>query len=170
MFHIRDNTYKMRVLNPLCHATLNGTLRPKSYDTHSSTGKPIRLLQFRNLRFGHIDKRFDHASPVDDYRGQTIECTQYGPRCPQNHVDVGSLLRIPKDLRQDVLEYEDELKCLNLVVTLPEEPACNPQRKLPVVIWIHGGSQTVSFVSAASEVCGKITLMHYAIDGLSGRD
>jgi carboxylesterase type B len=151
----------MRSLNPLYHTTLNATLQPKSYDTHSSNGKSIRVHQFRNLQFGYIEKRFDHASPVDDYRGKTIDCTRYGPRCPQNHVDVGSLLRIPKSVRPDVPETEDEFECLNLVVTIPEEPACDPQTKLPVVIWIHGGSQTVSFVSAASEVCGKVLCHRY---------
>lgn len=49
---------------------------------------------------------------------------------------------------------EDEFECLNLNVTVPH--GTKRGAKLPVLIWIHGGSQTVTFPSAASK-CGDQT-------------
>lgn len=49
---------------------------------------------------------------------------------------------------------EDELECLNLNVTVPGGTASNS--RLPTLIWIHGGSQAVTFPSAASR-CGDQT-------------
>ncbi|KAK5674338.1 hypothetical protein LTS10_012922 [Elasticomyces elasticus] len=149
----------MRVLNPLVHETLRGTLQPIGYSVCSSNGQPVEVLQYRNLKYGHISKRFDRSTEANGYRGETLDCTAWGPRCPQNSVDVGSLLRIPKRIRQVVPEQEDEFDCLNLAVTLPEKAAGNSKQGLPVVVWIPGGSQTVSFVSAASEVCDPSLLV-----------
>ncbi|KAF9871486.1 FAD binding domain-containing protein [Colletotrichum karsti] len=74
---------------------------------------------------------------------------RFSPRCPQIPVDIRHLLRIPPDITLPV-EPEDEFKCLNLDVTAPKEHA---GQKLPVLVWIHGGSQSVTFGSAASGLC-----------------
>ena len=60
------------------------------------------------------------------------------PQCPQNHIDVGYLLRIPSSLDEDQEKFEeDEFHCLNINVSLPAE--FNPTNGLlPVLIWIHG--------------------------------
>lgn len=86
------------------------------------------------------------------------------------NLDVRHLLRIPEDI--DIpREAEDEFECLNLEITCP--PLGEGGGSLPVVIWIHGtfinlildtghagmliipgGSQVVTFCSAASGICG----------------
>ncbi|KAI7759836.1 hypothetical protein LZL87_009159 [Fusarium oxysporum] len=74
------------------------------------------------------------------------------PRCPQVAVDVGHLLRIPPD-HTFPDEPEDEFKCTNLDVVLPDSGPDVRNSNLPVLVWIHGGSQAVTFGSAASGVC-----------------
>jgi hypothetical protein len=61
--------------------------------------------------------------------------TNCRPRCPQAHVDVRHLLRIPEDYEIKE-EPEDELQCLNLDVTVPNEIL--PGNSLPVLVWIYG--------------------------------
>jgi hypothetical protein len=91
------------------------------------------------------------------------------PRCPQVAVDVGHLLRIPPD-HTFPDEPEDEFRCTNLDVVLPDRGPDVINSNLPVLVWIHGksyieplsseakrrtgGSQAVTFGSAASGVCG----------------
>lgn len=91
------------------------------------------------------------------------------PRCPQVAVDVGHLLRVPPD-HTFPHEPEDEFKCTNLDVVLPDRGPDVGNSNLPVLVWIHGkfyvesllseakhgtgGSQAVTFGSAASGVCG----------------
>ncbi|KAM0081766.1 hypothetical protein ACKRZS_006034 [Fusarium odoratissimum] len=74
------------------------------------------------------------------------------PRCPQVAVDVGHLLRVPPD-HTFPHEPEDEFKCTNLDVVMPDRGPDVRDFNLPVLVWIHGGSQAVTFGSAASGVC-----------------
>lgn len=67
-------------------------------------------------------------------------------------MDVRHLLRIPEDFAI-APEAEDELECLNLEITCP--PVSPETGALPVLVWIHGGSQVVTFCSAQSNICGK---------------
>ena len=84
-------------------------------------------------------------------------------------VDVRHLLRIPEDF-EIAPEPEDEFECLNLEITCP--PLSSIKEPLPVIVWIHGsfssfsearkfnelftgGSQIVTFCSAASKICGE---------------
>lgn len=54
-------------------------------------------------------------------------------------------------------EAEDELQCLNLDVTVP---AGTPNdARLPVMVWIHGGSQIVSFGNGASKAGDTIRIV-----------
>jgi hypothetical protein len=62
----------------------------------------------------------------------------YSPQCPQNHVDVGYLLRIPESLDENQEEVaEDEFQCLNLNVSVPGERKAS-EGLFPVLIWIYG--------------------------------
>ena len=71
------------------------------------------------------------------------------PQCPQNHVDVGHLLRIPEALDEGQEEIaQDELNCLNLNVSIPVVKDA-VKKLLPVLVWIHGkfsASQQRGFV------------------------
>lgn len=66
-------------------------------------------------------------------------------------MDVRHLLRIPEDFAL-APETEDEFECLNLEITCP--PVSSMTEALPVLVWIHGGSQVVTFCSAQSKICG----------------
>ncbi|KAK1623735.1 carboxylesterase [Colletotrichum phormii] len=109
------------------------------------------IAQFRGIPYGNIVSRFAEPEPIVALP-QDLNCTEFGPRCPQVKVDVGHLLRIPPEHRLPV-EAEDEFRCLNLDVTVPKSQELLTDQRLPVLVWIHGGSQAVTFGSAASGVC-----------------
>lgn len=69
---------------------------------------------------------------------------KHSPQCPQNHVDVGHLLRIPEILDKDQEELkQDEFECLNLDVSVPARTTYT-KYMLPVLIWIHGETLPIS--------------------------
>lgn len=104
--------------------------------------------QYRGIQYGTIDKRFDNPTLKTDWPGKKIDCQRWGPRCPQNRYDIGHLLRAPEgNIFYD--ETEDEFLCLNLDVTVPANTKSDA--RLPVMIWIHGGSQIISFGNGASK-------------------
>ena len=69
------------------------------------------------------DLRWREPQAVTAWEGAR-DCTQYGPACPQ-----------PKSLFYDVANMNED--CLNLNVWTPAKSAGD---KLPVMVWIHGGS------------------------------
>ncbi|KAI9370700.1 Alpha/Beta hydrolase protein [Aspergillus egyptiacus] len=105
---------------------------------------------FRGIKYASIPGRFERAKPVDGFNGEVVDCTRFGPRCPQVDIDVRHLLRIPEDFVIED-EPEDEFECLTIDITAP--PAGASKGDLPVLVWIHGGSQIVTFCSAASKIC-----------------
>ncbi|KAL1972988.1 hypothetical protein VTN31DRAFT_6530 [Thermomyces dupontii] len=117
----------------------------------------IPINAYRGIKYGTIPARFEraHLAPLEEFRGHTVDATRYGPRCPQVNVDVRHLLRIPEEY-QLAEEEEDEFECLNLDVTVPAN--VSDETPLPVLVWIYGGSQAVTFCSAASGICGKSDL------------
>ncbi|CVK96624.1 related to carboxylesterase [Fusarium mangiferae] len=126
----------------LCHESLRTTL---------SGTEVSGIAQFRGIPYGYIPRRFEEAKKLDQLPGH-LDCTKFGPRCPQIQADVGHLLRIPPHHKLPV-EPEDEFECTNLDVTLPKLDSLSSLDKLPVLVWIHGGSQAVSFGTAASGIC-----------------
>ncbi|KAH7161046.1 Alpha/Beta hydrolase protein [Dactylonectria macrodidyma] len=109
------------------------------------------VVQFRGIPYGQIPERFAQPQTITTYP-ERLDCTRYGPRCPQVPIDVGHLLRIPREHALPI-EPEDEYQCLNLDVVIPKTHLTVATKKLPVMVWIHGGSQAVTFGSAASGVC-----------------
>ncbi|KAI4720990.1 carboxylesterase [Aureobasidium sp. EXF-10727] len=104
--------------------------------------------QYRGVQYGTISKRFEQPTLKASWEGERVDCQRWGPRCPQNKYDIGHLLRAPEgDIFYD--ETEDEFQCLNLDITLPANTPNNA--RLPVMVWIHGGSQIVSFGNGASK-------------------
>ncbi|KAF9889574.1 hypothetical protein FE257_007082 [Aspergillus nanangensis] len=108
------------------------------------------LDQFLGIKYASVPARFERAQPVNSFNGAVVNASKYGPRCPQVDVDVRHLLRIPEDFELPS-EPEDEFECLNLEITGP--PVSYINKPLPVLVWIHGGSQVVTFCSAASKIC-----------------
>ncbi|KAJ5770124.1 uncharacterized protein N7511_002175 [Penicillium nucicola] len=123
------------------NATFKGTQR---------NDQTIPVHQFLGIQYASIPARFERAEPVNTFNGAMIDASKYGPRCPQVDVDVRHLLRIPEDFTI-APEPEDEFECLNLEITAP--PKSSDAGPLPVLVWIHGGSQIVTFCSAASKIC-----------------
>ncbi|KAF2809395.1 alpha/beta-hydrolase [Mytilinidion resinicola] len=134
---------------------------------HASLGARLEGLQvgklwkFRGIPYGTITTRFARACPTQ-LEGK-VDCSRYGPRCPQLNFDVRHLLRIPQDIELPT-EPENEFQCLNLDVTMPPfEPGPNPQL-LPVLVWIHGGSQIATFGSSASGLCDMTRIVSDSVD------
>ncbi|KAK9425344.1 putative Carboxylic ester hydrolase [Seiridium unicorne] len=82
--------------------------------------KSDNVWQFRGLGYASIPRRFASPAPPADPSGD-VDCTRFGPRCPQNNIAARHLLQIPED-EPAPEEDEDELGCLSLDVTMPELP------------------------------------------------
>ncbi|KAJ5674413.1 Carboxylesterase type B [Penicillium maclennaniae] len=136
------------------HATLNATFRGIQPDGQ------VPVHQFLGIKYASVPARFEKSEPVNDLAGAVVDATKYGPRCPQMEIDVRHLLRIPEDFKI-APEPEDEFECLNLEITCP--PLSSVKEPLPVVVWIHGGSQIVTFCSAASKICDPTKLVSDSI-------
>ncbi|KAL2809420.1 Alpha/Beta hydrolase protein [Aspergillus granulosus] len=130
-----------QVRHETLQATFNGI--ETSYD-----GTPVH--HFRGIKYANIPGRFECATPVEGFQGKDVDCSSYGPRCPQVDIDVRHLLRIPEDYEIHP-EPEDEFECLTIDITAP--PRSTHNGDLPVLVWIHGGSQIMTFCSAASGIC-----------------
>ncbi|KGO55122.1 Carboxylesterase, type B [Penicillium expansum] len=127
------------------HLALDGTFKGIQRDDQN-----VPVHQFLGIKYASIPARFEKAEPVRSFDGAVVDSSKYGPICPQPDVDVRHLLRIPEDF-PIAPEAEDEFECLNLEITCP--PKSSITGPLPVLVWIHGGSQIVTFCSAASNIC-----------------
>lgn len=132
----------------LKHETLHATLCGVALD---------HCTQFRGIQYGVVPSRF--AKPeLFVNKDATVDCRKWGPRCPQNKFDIGHLLRAPEGEEIFYDDDEDEFKCLNLDVTVPKGEGRKKGDLLPVLVWVHGGSQIVSFGNGASRV-GDVSRM-----------
>jgi carboxylesterase type B len=98
------------------------------------------VWQFRGLQYASIPERFALPQPPTLLSGY-VNCTSYGPRCPQNPLDFRHMLRIPPE-QHVTARSEDEFACLNLDITLPAHNLVtnSAQRPFPVMVWVHGKS------------------------------
>ncbi|RSL68964.1 hypothetical protein CEP54_002603 [Fusarium duplospermum] len=95
-------------------------------------GRPV--WHFRGIPYGRVPERFHKPEYVALPR--ELGATQFGPQCPQPSVDIGHLLRLPRNLKGPTIE-EDEFN------------------------W---GSQCVTFASAASPVCDPTRFVAESVD------
>lgn len=75
--------------------------------------------------------RFKPPRPHTPARGSVVNAKSYGPACPQEVGDAS-----PPFSYTAVTEVSED--CLNLIIGRPE--GTTQQSKLPVMVWIHGGS------------------------------
>ncbi|KAJ4263527.1 hypothetical protein NW762_006346 [Fusarium torreyae] len=136
---------------------MTGTLIHNTLKTTLQGVETSGVTQFRGIPYGHIPRRFAAAERIQ-HLPTDVDYTEFGPRCPQVPVDVGHLLRIPPH-HKFPWEPEDEFKCTNLDVVMPKPDSLPKSAKLPVLVWIHGGSQAVTFGSAASGICDTTTIV-----------
>ncbi|KAJ5159473.1 Carboxylesterase type B [Penicillium canariense] len=135
----------------VAHQALNAIFQGSQHDEDG-----VSVHKFLGIKYASVPARFERAVPVANFAGAVVDATKYGPRCPQVDIDVRHLLRIPEDFTI-APEAEDEFECLNLEITCP--PASSGCLPLPVLVWIHGGSQVVTFCSAASKICNPTKIV-----------
>jgi len=89
------------------------------------------VLRFRGIRYATA-ARFEPPRPVALDPDAVVDATEAAPACPQPRSRGDRMLGDPyRGIRFD----ED---CLRLSITAPED--ATPASRLPVVVWIHGGS------------------------------
>ncbi|KAK5076647.1 hypothetical protein LTR64_005875 [Lithohypha guttulata] len=104
-----------------------------------------QVVHFRGIPYATIPQRFCKPEIIKDFPGKNVDYTKLGPRCPQIPFDTRDFMQIPKTIAEDQKPDEDELKCTNLNVTCPTASTAN---KLPVFMWIYGGSMTSAYGNA----------------------
>ncbi|KAI0969347.1 putative lipase [Xylaria arbuscula] len=75
--------------------------------------------------------RFKPPRPYTHARGVIVDATSYGPACPQS-IEAAS----PPFLYTEVSEISED--CLNLIIGRPK--GTTKDSRLPVMVWIYGGS------------------------------
>jgi carboxylesterase type B len=86
---------------------------------------------FRGVPYASLDKRWTHSQTKHSLESP-FDATNYGPRCPQGEGQV-----LVTGGVNDPVPGDDEFKCLNLNVAVPQE-ALKERTALPVMVWIHG--------------------------------
>lgn len=107
----------------------------KTIKTHAGTVKGVsngKVLIFRSIRYAQ-SKRFELPTILPESRG-TAEQSERIPVCPQN---LSPFLDEMMG-KADVEQFKAEESCQFLTVTVPKN--ADHQSKLPVLVWIHGGS------------------------------
>ncbi len=79
-------------------------------------------------------ERFKEPVPVEP-SAEPIEALTWSPACPQVPMEI-----LEKLLWQPDAGMEEDEHCQHLSITLPRE--IGPDERLPVMVWIHGGSYT----------------------------
>lgn len=111
-------------------------------------------VQFRSIPFATIPARFKLAHLLDtipdgyDFRPKG-DFTKWGHACPQIEQDR---LAGGGSLGEDDVRSYDEFACLNCTITAPKIALKGSLKKLPVMVYLHGGA----FV----EGCGNIAASH----------
>ena len=100
------------------------------------------VANFRGIPYARIPARWYQAVAIDPTKEVgTVDATQWGSRCPQP-MDVLHEATSHLYPRMATFDRQSEFECLNLNVYSPAEQLGNSKgaRRLPVLVWIHGGS------------------------------
>lgn len=140
------------------HTSL-GVIRARWEETDTDKG----VLKVLGVQYADIPYRWAAPRKIlssTPWTG-TRDCTQYGPGCPQIGRALFGVDKVPMfgQLGTDAggnatmairPEREDEFACLNLNIYAPAgrgtsgtAAVLDPERRLPVLVWIHGGSYQV---------------------------
>lgn len=113
------------VMTTIHSEKLNGTFEGTETDG---------VLEWKNIQYATITKRYDVPIVKTDYQGKVVDCTKDGPICPQiaNRYDA-----------HDGDVWSDELLCLNLRISKPKSAI---GKKLPVFAFIHGGANMIGSI------------------------
>lgn len=104
---------------------------------NESTG----VANFLNIQFARIPARFAQAELINPQNEVgTVDATSYGPRCPQPYDKFHERTAyLYEEMSTDC--PQSEFQCLNLNIYTPPRQS-DSTRKIPVVVWIHGGAYT----------------------------
>ena len=106
---------------------------------------------FLNIRFGHDtsgNNRFAHPVPFSYPAGTTVDASQPGPACPQAKVPVTGF-----SIFSNVTNISED--CLTLRIDRFANTIANT--KLPVMVWIFGGGDSLGQIyDAAYDPTGLI--------------
>ncbi|KAF9035922.1 carotenoid ester lipase precursor [Panaeolus papilionaceus] len=151
------------LLNPLKPVVL--------LDKATVVGKQDGLLsKFLGIPFSKPLERYRVSELNNPYKG-TVDARKYGPICPQQK------LTLPKTGIQqvtDVISEAPELNfssavenedCLSINVISPPAAALAPLlgKKLPVLVWIHGGAAQVGDTASYDTMGSRIVLRSLAL-------
>ncbi|KAF7548115.1 hypothetical protein G7Z17_g7260 [Cylindrodendrum hubeiense] len=114
---------------------------------HSQLGELIGLerkseiVQFRGIPFAQIPARFRQSVLSESLPSKSFDSRQPGGFCPQPFQWYPGFWTgtAPEDFPRLEASKADELGCLNLDITAPRT-ALEGGRKLPVLVFIHGGA------------------------------
>ena len=115
-------------------------LGPLTGLTNASTP---RTIQFRSIPFALIPNRFRQSTLLTNL--PTIHSrnfTSYGTACPSppqtDQIEASGGLLPGEEERKF-----DEKTCLNLTISAPRYAIDDEKRRLPVMVYVHGGGFTV---------------------------
>ncbi|OCT49464.1 carboxylesterase [Cladophialophora carrionii] len=145
----------MAAPSKLWHESLNVTLVAAERKEH---------CEFRGIKYASIPNRFEQSVPVEKRDGQTLDCTKFGPRCPQPYRDVAGFYSLPADQKMPPPIPEDEFECLNLVVSVPHAVLRNPAAKVLVLVWFHGGAHAYTMVNIEQGFTDPSDIIHYSLE------
>lgn len=111
------------------------------------------ILKFRNIKYAEIAYRWAAPRATGPWSGLK-SCIDFGPGCPQVSRPLFDISDIPLfgQLGMKAIpiqpERVDEFECLNLNIWAPVTirrgvDGVALKKKLPVLVWVHGGSYTV---------------------------
>ena len=96
------------------------------------------VVQFRGIPFARIPGRFRQAALADQLLPEERDCTHYSYVCPQQPPEYEAFGgRLPEDFHY----RHDELRCLNLTVSVPRAvlEGISEKPAVPVMVYVHGG-------------------------------
>jgi carboxylesterase type B len=102
---------------------------------------PLGVAKYLGVTYATFPERFRQAKlQLLETESGTLDATNYGPRCPQP-ADVlrGERSHLYEGVQPSSNIPTSEYECLKLnIYTLPQLS----NKKLPVLVWIHGGGWT----------------------------
>lgn len=102
------------------------------------------IALFRGIPYANLAKRWTHSETKHQLE-TPFDATRLGYRCSQ----LSGMVLVSGGIN-DPLPGDDEFKCLNLNIAIPNESlGAQDSKSLPVMVWIHG-------YASVSDVCTEL--------------
>ena len=118
------------------------TAKVGSYGTLKGFTNDSEVAEFRGIPFASIPARWRRSVKLDKLPSSEFDATKYGPMAIQRRVGETPEFNIfgpyySAFQEEDKKRPMSELECLNLNIAVPKD-AIGSNRKLPIMLWIHG--------------------------------